>query len=806
MRASGPQTSNTVVRTQPRSNSVYQADEPHRPPHTNINIQPQQQATDPPSPVLPQPANPPTNDISDNTDSQPTEEEIHSQQPPVIIAQPPMVPTDTSSDKHDNQISLGLPFNPMPTNSIELQRKKRHLLTPLFSYLTGLASSDDIQKLHENEGQILKAENDLSQSVEDIQKKTDDVIQAIRAQSLKMSNLYTDEKQVKTTLQALLADSNNAIEQIRSLTAAIEIQNDVSLEWSTIFSMIDLMPELIQDLHDSVFALSSQTISPNILSTEEITTKVPFHRRASMLSATITGLLKADKYILQITLPEFYPVYTIVAIKTIPISPQGQGTYSQLKIEDEFVAINNEKTTFVYNPAYCSEHNTITICAPNLITLHHKVTTCSETLALQQESDIDLCLKNVVLTKPSTQSFIYTNNMTNVRIFSPYIDGITHWCGSIIRPNATKIGIGYTDLKFNSKCTLRTNELTLISPIPPSDETDVTVEAIIPNLAQVFDLLHKDIEVTNAINLTQLSSDYKQLSKLIANETVDLTAVQEQLKLASSIKSLAEYKHFQLKIEAPEPVTNTVAALSYTTIFTFLVIFIIILHICAPNITNPIFEAIGNCFKKCFCCIITGCKALGNSPANQESNDAEMRILRPNTFRQNMFRNASFRFNRNRERLDPAYDNPNDYINNLALPTTPQPGTSNQTRQTQSPPIDTSLIHKWELIPEPEKRRARLVLKHNDDIVYYDSYRKCVIDPDGMVNTTYPNPTSSMITALKIAIAALPYPTLEKIGDRIYMKGNRNLVYNEQKRLLFNRTTRTMEDGYNIPPRESSEI
>jgi len=814
MRGSSSQTSNVNTRSPTRSNSVYQADQPYQSTleqnSVPENIAPVSTLSSPssndennmPSQNIPAPS------VSQIEQSNLIPQQTPEQQSPVSRA-PIIVPVDSSSDKSDMQTESAppFPFNPMPINSVQLNRKKRHMLTPLFSYLTGLASADDIEKLHQNENQILQAENSLSSSVEDIQKTTENIITAIRAQSEKMNTLYTDEKSVKTTLQTLLADSNSALEQIRSLTAAMEIVNDVSIEWSTVFSLIDLMPQLIQDLHDSVSALSSQSITPTILSAESINSKIPYHRRASMLAATISAIIKADKYLLRIEIPEFYPVFTVIAIKTLPISPQGQGSYSQLKLENEFVAMNNEKTTFVYNPAYCHDQKSVTICEPNLITLRHKVTTCSEVLVLRQESDVDLCLKNMVLAKPTTQSFIYINNMTHVRIFSPYTDGITHWCGAIIRPNATKIATGFTDLKFNSGCTLRTSELTLISPIPPSDNTDIVVEATIPDFSQLFELLHQNIELSNAVDLTQLSKDYNKLADLIANETTDINAVQEQLKTASSIKSLAEYKHFQVNLAEPQPVTTTVAALSYTTVLTTIVILIIILHICAPNITKPVFSAIRNCLKSCFCCIITGCKSLANSSANNEEN--QQQELRQINSRQQLFRNTSFRFSR-RQRNDPTYDN---VSLGMHQPVVPQPGSSSQdrdqeqrSRRSQHSPPDQSLIHRWELVPDRKIQRARLVIHCNGDIVYYDSIRKCVVDPDGTINTTYPNPTSMMITALNAAVASLPHPELEKVNDKIVLKHNHNIVYYESDNVLVDKTTRTIVDGFNLPPRESSAI
>ena len=118
------------------------------------------------------------------------------------------------------------------------------MLTPLFSYLTGLASSDDIQKLNNNEHSLLAAEQGMIDQMKKINTQTNTVIAAIRNQSSQIENIYKDEIDVKQTLQALLGDTASATKQIQSLTAALEIYSDISVEFQTIFNIIDLIPEL----------------------------------------------------------------------------------------------------------------------------------------------------------------------------------------------------------------------------------------------------------------------------------------------------------------------------------------------------------------------------------------------------------------------------------------------------------------------------------------------------------------------------------------------------------------------------------
>jgi hypothetical protein len=70
-------------------------------------------------------------------------------------------------------------------------------------------------------------------------------------------NLYKDEIAVKSTIKSLLQDTDNALMQLASLTAAFEIYSDVSTEFQGFYTLLNLVPYLIVDLKDSVEAISN---------------------------------------------------------------------------------------------------------------------------------------------------------------------------------------------------------------------------------------------------------------------------------------------------------------------------------------------------------------------------------------------------------------------------------------------------------------------------------------------------------------------------------------------------------------------
>ena len=88
----------------------------------------------------------------------------------------------------------------MPIYEIELKRRKRNILTPIFSYITGLASQDELDKVYSNEQQILLAENSVVDRIQAIQSQTTTIVDSIKDQNAKVAALYIDEVQVKSSI------------------------------------------------------------------------------------------------------------------------------------------------------------------------------------------------------------------------------------------------------------------------------------------------------------------------------------------------------------------------------------------------------------------------------------------------------------------------------------------------------------------------------------------------------------------------------------------------------------------------------
>ena len=136
---------------------------------------------------------------------------IHSPPNRQIALAPEQTPSDEDLMINDNPATISSTPQPMPQQEINLERRKRNILTPIFSYITGLASQDEVDKVFTNEQQILQAENSMVERIQTIQSQTNTIVDSIKEQNNKVATLYKDELAIKTSLRTLLTDTGNAL-------------------------------------------------------------------------------------------------------------------------------------------------------------------------------------------------------------------------------------------------------------------------------------------------------------------------------------------------------------------------------------------------------------------------------------------------------------------------------------------------------------------------------------------------------------------------------------------------------------------
>ena len=153
------------------------------------------------------------------------------------------------------------------------------------------------------------------------------------------------------------------------------------------------------------------------------------------------------------------------------------------------------------------------------------------------------------LEKVNQQSYIYKSDSTIIRIFSPFPDNVSTFCGHILNQNAGTIKEGYTDLSFKSDCVLYTSQLIVYSPFKPTIEETIKPLLSTPDLSMEIENLLSDIQEVHRINLTTLGQEFQTLNIDIQNELVDLSKVNDVLQKAANIKEITIFDPTDIKLE-----------------------------------------------------------------------------------------------------------------------------------------------------------------------------------------------------------------------------------------------------------------
>jgi hypothetical protein len=455
-----------------------------------------------------------------------------------------------------------------------LQRKKRHWLSQAFSDLTGLATQTDLNILSSNEDKMKMEEEKTQQELKTLETKTQNIIQIIDEQAVKMSKLYSDEAEVKQAIQKVIKDERDVIMQLAQLTTSMEIQSDISIEFSTFTNALTLIPHMLNEIEECLLAVTTQSIYSSLLPTENLLKTIPLYAKQSILSATISATINSKQNTIEISLPEFINPYTVYYIKSIPFAHNTSNRlYTYLHLENQYVAVNPSGNTFLYNPNLCSTKNTISTCNPAMIEIHKEAQTCIEALMSPSLQGAKQCLKAIKVEQINTQSYIYKKDTSVIRLFSPFQDKISTLCNDKLNDEAGIIAEGYTDLSFKSNCILFTSQLVIYSPFKPTVEETIKPLLSTPNLSQEIEDLINEIQEVHKINLTTLGKEFEELNVDIQNELLDITKVTNVLEKAAKIKELTIFDPTDIKLEKiSEPntalkiVTWSVALLAFALI------------------------------------------------------------------------------------------------------------------------------------------------------------------------------------------------------------------------------------------------
>jgi hypothetical protein len=680
-------------------------------------------------------------------------------------------------------------------------REKRNVLTGVFSYITGLATEEEISRIQNNEIKLAFAEKLMSEQIMSINSQSKQILSSLQQQSSKISELYNDEMKVKDSLKTLLSDTSDSISKINQIMASLEIFSDVSVEFSTVFAILDLLPYLITDLHDALLSIATQSITEKLIPPEDLSLKVPVHRRQSLLTSTIVPAINADSFVLYINVPEYYSAFNLCHIRTIPFNKMSNNSYNFINLEKPVVAANSLRESFLYDSNICTTQNTVNVCPAELVSIHNTPITCAEAMATGQSKYFYLCIAKATIVRPTTQSYIFMNKMQSIRLFSPFPDTVTLVCPAAIQQNATNIVPGNSDLSFHPSCSIKISQLNILSPAKITDTTQLEIESSIPDLSSALENIANDIELSQKVNLSVIVKDFEKFSNLIDTENIDIAKVKETLDQINAIKQIKDFQPLEIDLEDPTSLSTSVAAASFGVNFLFIIVTLILMQVCCPNvlkcILQPIFKIVTlsvtclwtTCTEAC----ITACKRRTppslppQDPLNTDYEGGSMSPSAPSV----RFRNRQADSDRflglrlsNYEQLPKHDDTPATESNRLSV----------------FESISTQQLNKEGWFIKSKQRRAQLYLGFEGEMVCFDVDTLEVKTLDGKPVPECPLPSKADMADLNAYIERAVGPKIYMNGaGNWYIEGKPEYIVDLNKGTVTNIETNRPVHGYNIP-------
>jgi len=248
---------------------------------------------------------------------------------------------------------------------------------------------------------------------------------------------------------------------------------------------------MLEEIENGIMAVADQSIFPSLLPAENIKKKIPQQTKISIMTPTVSAFQTPSEAYIEFKLFEYMPAFNVYHITTLPIitkaNTESSAFYLKFNLTTNLVAQNGLQETFQYNPGTCTTKRGFIICAPHQVRIHTSPTTCEETMLSPDTANWNICTNSLQISKVTTQSTIFLQTLSKIRIFSPYKDSISTLCGGNFTKNLTTIMPGYTDMKASSACVIYTKELKITTPILPTDESDVKVSFSIPDLSNAID-------------------------------------------------------------------------------------------------------------------------------------------------------------------------------------------------------------------------------------------------------------------------------------------------------------------------------
>jgi hypothetical protein len=226
-----------------------------------------------------------------------------------------------------------------------IKRIKRAFWTDSLSEITGLARQVDIDKALSNEEKIVAAEKHDEEEIEILEERSNLILEDLKHNSEKLIKLYGDEKELQRNLGRLLIDETKLQKNLAAIVSTLETLSDVATEYESIAGFINLIPNTLIELEESVLSVSTQTLYPSILKPDLIQSRIRKFVRESLLTVRIETDADERGFKLMVRIPEYSSVFKLVRVHTLPFAPD-HGVYTKFKVDGSIIGINDMNETF----------------------------------------------------------------------------------------------------------------------------------------------------------------------------------------------------------------------------------------------------------------------------------------------------------------------------------------------------------------------------------------------------------------------------------------------------------------------------
>ena len=217
-------------------------------------------------------------------------------------------------------------------------RTKRWIWSQTFSDLTGLATSKSVTALTHNQVNIVTHEKQMDVEMIALHNEMMDILNHSQNQSDSLSKMLQNENSMNINLQSVISDELDIPEKLNKVSSALEILLDISLQYSVIFSNLDLIPMLLEEAEQVIHSVLGQLASVELLPLLRPEAHLAQLDPAAMLFIEISSIANENGFFVQNSLPSIDDSFKLLQIKTIPFPTKNSAVFFELNLDYSLIA------------------------------------------------------------------------------------------------------------------------------------------------------------------------------------------------------------------------------------------------------------------------------------------------------------------------------------------------------------------------------------------------------------------------------------------------------------------------------------